>query len=595
MEVLAPSRPGATEVSTIAVTRAAGGATPRPAWVEEATKDPALEFVAREWDKSASTPDAWFDSALADKIVGLWPQYFRHTEGKFYNKPFLLRPWQEAIVRLLVGWRNADGTRLYRRLLLWVGKKSGKSEFLAALALLFWVFDREYGGQGFCFARNEAQALKIVFKKMKAMIGMCPQLAADIQVFKKSLYCSALGESLFEVLAGNAEGRQGIAASVVVGDEMHEWRDDLLVTALHQSTAARAQPIEIYGSTAGIKGKGYGWDLWEETVSLIEGRLHDNTTLAVIFAVPAEADWTDESLWPLANPNLGISPTIQYLRAECAKAKVNPRLEAAFRRYHLNQWVSALTRWIPVVRWDLCAKHWSIGKPDRAGWQELPDLMKGRSCFSMIDLSKTRDVTAEAHLFPPIARDDPLWKLDRDDELWRLVLRFFIPEDTIEERVKRDRVKYDEWHRIKALEATPGDWVDQGYIKSAIQEDSKSYTILKHGYDPWGATKLAQELIEEGAPMIEVRQGIQTLGEASAEFEKLVYAGQLDHGGHPMMRWMVDNVVLYNDRNGNFKPDKAKSSEKIDGVVATIGALALAMKADSGPNLDDFLANAVMR
>lgn len=539
---------------------------PRPAWVEEFAADPALSFVVREWDKSASVPGAWFDHALADKVVALWPQYFRHTEGKWYNKPFVLAKWQEAIVRLLVGWKNAEGFRLYRRLLLWVGKKNGKSEFMAALALLFFLFDKEPGGQGFCFAYNERQA-KIVFSKMTAMIALSPALAATTTAFKRSLWCTEY-RSLFELLPGSLKGRHGISASVVVGDEMHEWPTDEVMTVLRQSTAARSQPIEIYGSTAGVKGKGYGWDLFEETQGLIDGRLHDPSTLAVVFALPPDADWADETLWPLANPNIGISPTWEFLRAECAKAKDNPRREANFRRYHMNQWVSALVRWIPVHRWDAC-----VTEPD--SWRNVFERMKGRSCFSMVDLSKTRDVTAEVHLFPP----------DKDHLKWVLACRFFVPEATIEERSRRDRVKYDEWHRIGALEHTAGDWVDQAHIKQAIQSDSKLFQIQAHGYDPWGATKLAQELLEEGAPMIEVRQGIPTLGEATAKWEELVYAGLLDHGGHPMMRWMMENVILHMDRNGNFKPDKAASAEKIDGPVAGIGALALAIKGDCVPNI----------
>lgn len=550
--------------------------TPRPPWVEDCGNDPALAFVIREWDKSASVPGAWFDHVLADKMVVLWPQYFRNTEGRWYNKPFVLARWQEAILRLLVGWRNAAGFRLYRRLLLWVGKKNGKSEFMAALALLFWLFDREPGGQGFCFAYNERQG-KVVFAKMATMIGMSAPITAAVRAFKKSLWCPEY-RSLFELLPGNIKGRHGISASCIVGDEMHEWLTDEVMTVLHQSTAARSQPIEIYGSTAGVKGKGYGWDLFEETQGLIDGRLCDPTTLAVIFALPPDADWSDEKLWPLANPNIGISPTWEFLRTECAKAKDNPRLEANFRRYHMNQWVAALVRWIPVSRWDDCA-------PSKDGWRSMHERMRGRSCFSMIDLSKTRDVTALAHLFPPID----------GDPLWHLALRFFVPEATIDERSRRDRVKYDQWEQMGALEKTPGDWVDQAYVKNAIQEDAGQFQIQAHGYDPWGATKLAQELLEEGAPMVEVRQGIQTLGEASAKFEELVYAGLLDHGGHPVMRWMVENVVLHMDRNGNFKPDKAASAEKIDGVVAVVGALALAIKGESAPNLDEWLASAPMR
>lgn len=570
-----PPSPAAASVASMTVV-AGERITPRPAWVEAYAADPALSFVAREWDKSARVPGAWFDAALADKIVEVWPRYFRHTEGRWYNKPFVLAKWQEAIVRLLVGWKNADGFRLYRRLLLWVGKKNGKSEFMAALALLFFLFDKEPGGQGFCFAYNERQA-KIVFAKMTAMIALSKPLKEAVTAFKKSLWCPEY-RSLFELLPGSLKGRHGISASCVVGDEMHEWISDEVMTVLRQSTAARSQPIELYGSTAGVKGKGYGWDLFEETQALIDGRLHDPSTLAVIFALPPDADWTDEKLWPLANPNIGLSPTWEFLRAECAAAKTNPRREANFRRYHMNQWVSALVRWVPIARWDECVS-------DRESWRTMFDRMAGRACFSMVDLSKTRDVTALAHLFPPTD----------DDPKWHLAMRFFVPEAAIEERSRRDRVQYEYWHNIGALEHTPGDWVDQNHIKAAIQEDSKRFQIQAHGYDPWGATKLAQELIEEGAPMIEVRQGIPTLSEPSVKWEELVCARLLDHGGHPVLRWMMENVVLHMDRNGNFKPDKAASAEKIDGVVAGIGALALAIKAEAVPNVSEFLANAVMR
>lgn len=572
----------AAATSTRALITAAGTLiNPRPKWVEDTVGVPGLDFVAREWDRQSKNPDAWFDHVLADRLVALWPRYFRNTEGRWYNKPFALANWQEPIVRLLVGWRNAEGFRVYRRLLLWVGKKNGKTEFLAALSILFWIFDREPGGQGYAFARNEKQA-GIVFEKMKTMIGMSPQLAPLVRVYKKSLYCPEY-RSRFILLPGTAKGLHGISASCVVGDEMHEWQDDDTVTTLHQSTAARSQPIELYGSTAGIKGKGYGWDLFEETQSLIEGRLNDFSTLAVIFALPPDADWSDEKLWPQANPNIGISPTWEYLRAEAEKAKDNPRREANFRRYHLNQWVSSQSRWIPVARWDLCADG-------RDAWKELPKVLQGRTCFGMLDLSKNRDITARCLLFPPVEKN----------EKWRATFRFWVPEATIEERAKRDRVKYDVWSRLKAvdgtfaIETTPGDWVDQDYIKGAIQEDSERFDVKAVGYDPWGATKLAQELMQEGAPMIVVRQGVQSMGEASVEFEKMVYAGKFDHGNHPVMRWMVENVVLYIDRNGNFKPDKAASPEKIDGVIAAIGATALAMQGDALTGFDSYLKNPVM-
>lgn len=545
-----------------------------PAWLTAARGDLVLSFAPLAWDRAAAVTGAWYDHALAEKVITVWPTLFRHTEGRWAGKPFVLTKWQAAIVRLLVGWKMPDGFRLFRRLLLWIGRKNGKTEFLAALSLLFWLLDGEKGGQAFAMARDEKQA-RIVFDKAKRMLALSPLLSAKVQTFKKSIFCPQLWAK-YEVLSGNPEGKHGLSASVIVGDEMHEWKDELLYTYLHQSIAARDQPIEIMASTAGIKGRGYGWSLWEESESLLAGRLHDPTTLVVIFAVPADADWTDESLWPLANPNLGISPKLEYLRAECAKAKDNPRLEANFRRYHLNQWVTTESRWFPISRWDACC----IG-PD--SWKHREANMRGRRCYGGLDLSRTRDVTALYWWFPP----------DEAGGIWDVLCRFWVPEETLAERVRRDRVKYDLWAREGALLTTSGDWVDQNAIKEAIQADSSMFDVQGIGYDPWAATKLAQELMEEGAPMIEVRQGIQSLGEASVEFERMVFSRRLDHGGQPVLRWMVENVTLYMDRNGNFKPDKAKSNEKIDGVVAGVTGLAVAMKHEDF-NMDDFLRNAVM-
>ncbi|MBS7738368.1 MAG: terminase large subunit [Chelatococcus sp.] len=532
---------------------------PEPDWLAAARTKPQLAFAALGWDRAKAVEGAWYDHALAERVIEIWPTFFRHTEGRWAGKPFHLTPWQACVVRLLVGWKMADGFRLFQRMFLWVGRKNGKTEFMAALSLLFWLLDGEMGGQAYAMARDEKQA-KLVFDKAKRMIALSPAFAKRVQQFKKSIYCPQLWAK-FEVLSGNPEGKHGLSASVIVGDEMHEWRDDLLYNTLHQSIAARDQPIELLGSTAGFKGRGYGWTLWEESLAILEGRRNDPRSLVVIFAVPADADWSDESLWPLANPNLGISPKLEYLRDEAAKAADNPRLESNFRRYHLNQWVANESRWFPIHRWDACC----LG-PD--SWRQREDNMRGRACYGGLDLSRTRDVTALFWWFPP----------EDGGSVWDILCRFWVPEDTLEERVRRDRVKYDLWHREGALLTTPGDWVDQNAIKAAIQEDASRFDVRGIGYDPWGATKLAQELLDEGAPMVEVRQGIPSLGEASVEFEKMVYAKTMDHGGHPVLRWMMENVVLHIDRNGNFKPDKGKSSEKIDGIVAGVTGLALAMR-----------------
>jgi phage terminase large subunit-like protein len=528
----------------------------RPAWVD------AYPWATRAWDLAAATPGNWFDAALADKVIRIWPTWFFHTEGRWAGKPFVLALWQEIIVRLLVGWRNAEGFRHFRRLILWVARKNGKSEFMAALALLFFVCDGEMGGQAYNFARNEKQA-NIIFKKAKAMIAMSPPLRECLKATKRTIFHPELN-ALWELLAGNAEGKHGLSASVIVGDEAHECADDSMYTTLHQSTAARDQPIELIGSTAGHKNKGWGWSLWDDCRAIMEGRLLAPETLVVIFAAAPDAAIDDEKAWAAANPNLGISPKLEYLRAECAKAKDNPRRENNFRRYHLNQWTDQVTRWIPLAKWDACVV-------DREGWKSLREKLKGRSCYGALDLSSVRDVTALVWLFPPV----------EGEEKWTLVCRFFVPEITAAERSRADRVDYDRWLQQGAMEATPGDVVDQEFVKKAILEDGKFFQVEKFGFDPWNATQLSLELQDEGVPILAMRQGIQTLGEPSKELERLVYAGLMDHGANPVLRWMIGNVAVRSDSNGNFKPDKQKSSEKIDGVVASVMALGLAIANDN--------------
>lgn len=558
--------------------RAAAELPPAPAvallpdWVREAAADPALAFVGREWGRASRQPGAWYDARLADGIVTLWPKYFRHTEGRWAGKPFHLTKWQAAVVRLLVGWKNAEGFRLYRRLLLWIGRKNGKTEFIAALSLLFWVFDREMGGQAYAMARNEEQA-KIVFAKATRMVQIAPAFAKRVKIFKKSLYLPDLWAS-FQVLTGKAEGKHGLSASVIAGDEIHEWPDEALYTTLHQSTAARDQPIELLGSTAGFKGRGYGWTMWEECQAIADGRLDDPASLVVIFAAAPEDDWSDEAVWRKANPHLGISPKLEYLRAEHAKAKDNPRLENDFRRYHLNQWTGQVVRWLP-------ADKWAAGAPDPEAWKRRAEELRGRACFGGLDLSSTSDITALLWIFPPVT----------EGERWKLVARLWVPAESIELRARRDRVPYDLWAQSGAILRTEGNVVDYGVAERQVLADVETFDVRGLAVDRWNATGTIVRLNEEGCPTVPFGQGYASMSAPSKEFERLVFSSLLDHGGQPALTWMAGNVAIATDDAGNIKPTKAKSSEKIDGIVAAIMGVGLAVNGEGEPGLDNYLAS----
>lgn len=558
-----------------------------PEWLACRADEPIYEWARLAWKRAAEVAGAWFDHAKADKVVELWPKVFRLTEDRFAGKPFRLVAWQEIIVRLLVGWKipvevlDPDTgapqllhVRLFRRLLLWVPRKNGKSEFLSALALLFWAIEGVVGGQGFVFARDEKQAFT-VFNKMKAMVALEPRLASDIQPHKKTIYLKPCG-ALFEVVTGAEAGKHGKSPTVIVGDEMHEWRSRTVETTLRQGTGARLQPIELYASTAGLKSNVTGMTLWDESLGIIEGRINDPSTLVVLFAAPADAAWDDESVWALANPSLGLSPTMQFLRREAAIAKDNPRAQAHFKCYHLNQWVDTVVRWLNMKAYDACSS-------DRKGWETAWQRMKGRRCYAAVDVSSTQDVTALVLLFPP----------EGDEKQWTVVCRFWVPEDTMAERVKNDRVPYDDWVAAGAMKTTPGNFVDQNFVQKALLDALDDFEVLGTGFDPWNARKLMADLQADGMDpelQLEVRQGIPSLGEPTKAFERLVYAGLLDHGWHPILRWMAKNTVVRFDENLNFMPAKKRSAEKIDGVVAAIMCLAVAMSAEEETGVDDFIA-----
>lgn len=554
---------------------------PRPAWLTALDGRPEYQWARIAWDKAQAVPGAWYDEPLAEAVIAAWPELFKLTQDRFAGVPWRIAEcdYQAAIVRLLIGWRApeehvdpASGAlrvyhlRIFRKLLLWVPRKNGKTEFLGALGLLFFVVDGVIDGEGYCFARDEHQA-RIVLKRMKAMIAYNADWNAGVLTYNRSFYIKAL-RSGFEMLTGSEEGKHGASPTVAIGDEMHEWRSRVIAETLEEGVGARLEWIFLYGSTAGLKTNRTGVECWDESQAILEGRIEDPATLVVIFAAAAEDDPWSEATWRKANPNLGVTPTWQFMRAEAAKAKANPRAEARFRCYHLNQWIEAHVRWLNMQAWDACAGS-------RDGWRLYPKTLEGRRCFGAIDISSTTDITARVLVFPPEA----------DDPKWRLLCRFWCPEATWAERVAKDK-RLADWHAQGAIETTPGNYVDQNVVQADLVDCKRRYGLVQTGYDPWNASKLIVDLqkpADEGGgfdadELVEMRQGILTFAEPSKTFERLIYAGLLDHGGHPVLRMMAGNAVVRMDENLNFMPAKKRSADKIDGVVAGVMAVGLATR-----------------
>jgi phage terminase large subunit-like protein len=565
-----------------------GAPHPEPEWISRAAETYGYAWARIAWQRASGVEGAWFDAAKADKVVALWPNVFRLTTKRFAGKPFKLRFWQECIVRLLVGWKvpveiidEVTGlptgvyVRLFQELRLWIPRKNGKSEFLAALALLFWALEGEVRGQGFAFASDENQARE-VFDKIADMVGYAPSLAKHVRVMAKALWIQTL-KSPFRLISGKAKGKHGRAPSVTVGDEMHEWKSRDLADTLRQGEGTSLQPIRLYASTAGLKTQHVGKGLFDESLSILDGRIDDATTLVVIFAAEEDADWRDERTWARSNPSLGLSPTLQFLRSEFAKAQT-PSGEAAFRRYHLNQWVEDITRWLSLKHWDRCAEAEVEGaeQPNWKRWLESDEL-KGRECVLSFDSTKGNDFAAMCLRFAPKEKGEKV----------KFIWRFWLPSETIDRRVKEERVPFDRWRDEGAITEIPGGTFVLSWAIKAAREACAKFNVTKIVWDPWQALEFYNALVSPASDddaralpedMFEqMRFGTKSLGAASKEFERKVLAGELDHGRHPVARWMAGHCHIRFDENMNFVPAKKKSQLSIDGIVAAVMDEAAAM------------------
>lgn len=559
-------------------------ALPYPEWLADVASEPEYEWAVSGWNRAADVPGAWFDHAKADRVVEQWPRIFRLTNDRFRGVSFRLVKWQEITVRLLVGWKkpievidpathkpSVEHVRVFRRLDLWTPRKNGKSEFLAALGVLFFVLEKVNGAEAYVFGRNEDQG-RVPFGKMQDIIREAIGLMEDakgnerISLHDKSIFLRET-TSLCQLLTGSPDGKHGRSPTVIVGDEIHEWKTRELADTLRQGTGARLQPIELYASTAGRKQNRTGYEWFEESMAIMRGDLDDPTTMVVYFGIDEEDDWENEAVWRKANPSLGLTPTLDYLRTEYKKAKGRPALEAIFQCYHLNRWVDQVSGWIPRSKWALCTA-------DPKSWSRLWDKHKGRKAFLACDVSSTRDLTALVVVIPP----------DDSCEEWVIIPLFWVPEATLDERAEQDRrVDWKRWVREGALRTTPGDSVDQSFVQDAIKHAFEQFDVQAFGFDPWNARKLAGDLQNDGMDaelQVEMRQGHQTLGGPTKEFERLVFALKIEHGGHPVLAWMAGHCSVRFDVNLNYVPDKKNSLDKIDGIVATVMGIGLAMNVE---------------
>ena len=489
-----------------------------------------------------------YDEYAADYAVAFIEQLC-HTKGTWAGKKFELIDWQERIIRDLFGVLKENGYRQFNTAYIEIPKKQGKSELAAAVALLLLCGDGEERAEVYGCAADRNQA-KIVFDVAVDMVRFSPALSKRVKILEsqKKLVFKPTNSS-YQVLSADVANKHGFNTHGVIFDELHTQPNRKLFDVMLQGSGdARMQPLYFLITTAGNDTNSICYEVHQK-------------------AIDESEDWTDPAVWKKANPSLGITVGIDKVKAACESAQQNPGEENAFRQLRLNQWVKQSIRWMPMDKWDACA--FPVSEED----------LEGRVCYGGLDLSSTTDITAFVLVFPP----------EDEEDKYSILPYFWIPEDTMDLRVKRDHVPYDVWERQGYLMTTEGNVVHYGYIEKFIESLGERVNIREIAFDRWGAVQMVQNLEGMGFTVVPFGQGFKDMSPPTKELMKLTLEKKIAHGGHPVLRWMMDNIFIRQDPAGNIKADKEKSTEKIDGAIATIMGLDRAIRCglDTGESVYD--------
>lgn len=506
-----------------------------------------------------------FDEERAQHVIDFF-QFLKHSKGEWAGQVITLEPWQQFYLWVLFGWINESGIRRFKTSYLEVSRKNGKTTLLAGVGLYLLVADSEPGAEVYTAATKRDQA-RISHSEATRMVKKSRFLLGKISIYKDNLNVP-LTDSKFEPLGRDSDTMDGLNVHGAVIDELHAHKTREVWDILDTATGSRRQPLLAAITTAGFDRTSICFEQHTYTKSVLDGSVEDDEHFGLIYTLDEDVkdadgnivepgdDWEDESTWIKANPNLGVSKKILDMRRKAKRAKEMPGSLNSFLRKELDIWTQSASQWMNMEKWLAC------------GTQVHEAGLRGRRCFAGLDLSSTTDISALVLVFPPEIEEDP----------YQLLFRFFVPQEAMHIRTKRDRVPYETWVRQGFITATPGDVIDYKYIYQQFDEDAQSFDLTEIAFDRWGATKVYQDMEEKGATMIQFGQGFASMSAPMKELENLVLAGRIAHGNNPVANWMMGNVVAIEDPAGNKKPDKSRSREKIDGIVATIMGLDRAIR-----------------
>lgn len=501
-----------------------------------------------------------FDKDAAERVCQI-VELFPHIKGKWAGTPIVLEPWQKFVLCAIFGWvRKADGLRRFQFVYIEVPRKNAKSTLSAAVALVMAFLDGEGGAEAYSAATTRDQA-RIVFETARLMVKRSRRFR---ERFGVEAHAHAISQddtaSKFEPLSAEGSTLDGLNVHMAVVDELHAHKNRSVFDALDTGMGARSQPLLWSITTAGHNRAGICYQQRSYVTKVLNGAAEDETVFGIIYTIDEGDDPFSAATWKKANPNYGVSVDPDDMDRLARRARENPSDQVAFLTKRLNVWVNASQAWMNMVAWEDCGQE-PLALED----------FEGEPCWMGLDLASRVDVAA-------------LLMVWRRGEHYYALGRYYLPEDAVAERSHETTGHYWGWAQEGRLTLTPGNVIDFNAIEDDIRELAGRFDTRAIAYDPWQATQLATELQDEGLPMVEVRASTGNFSEPMKELEALVKDRRFEHGGCPVLEWMVSNVVAHYDNKDNIYPRKETPENKIDGVVALIMALGRALSDTGGPS-----------
>jgi phage terminase large subunit-like protein len=535
-----------------------------------------------------------FSQKHADVACNFFEKILKHSADEWYGKPFLLAPWQEEALNTIFGNIDDEENRIIETVYLEVPKKSGKSEFVAGIILLLLAIEIAKGCQIYGAAAATRQALN-VYRAATKMVEQSPHLKRRLRVLRSTnrILKYSDPDSFYAAIAADGDLGDGVNPSFVVADELHRWKTRKQLEnwdVLSNGGITRKQTLTIAITTAGVQNESpLAWRLHEKTRRIKEGIVADSKFYGRIYGADPEDDPSSEKTWIKANPSLkenGGFLDIEKIRERHNTLKAEGDL-TSFKRYFLNLWDQKESRAIDMAQWDASAGNWEAagllsdpgpividGQAEPRKVRPLPhDFLKrfvDRRCWAGGDLSMTTDFSAVAFVFPA----------DDDSDTYDVLPFFWIPDANLRKMQTTLGVPLKQWAADGFLELSEGPVIDYRDVRARLDWGRQMFDLQEVCWDPWNSRQISVQMVDDGYPCVDIRQGYQTLSEPTKKVLESITRGKFHHGGHPVMRWMASCAATVTDGRDNKmfnKPDREKTTSRIDGLSAATNAMARAI------------------